>query len=675
LNLVAMLVALGVMAWACYTTGSGMVGLMQNPIGAAIGTLAVIAILAITSWLLGGDIAVFITPERRRERPAPARFVMSILVFLFVFCISVFFSYTYYYRTVSLLGGTRLTAEDQPRMLADLVAPRLRGEVKKAYEADVAQTRKLTPVSTWEKDADKILSMAGPNGANVQQKIVELQKRAGAARQQLAMLRADKEAKEGLIRGYDKQLADSNERLGDLSDQLAAAEADVIKATNGDDMSHKRGRGPIAREAQARQADLERQIKSLTESREDIQKKRDVEQTAVNAILDSIKKAEADVPSSLAGIDSIGNNGALPVDDFDKLRADFLEDPLPERFDAARNRCSLVLRALRDSGLNPGDAVDCGAATSPIVQAINDRMPRVRARRQFDKDCTLEGGGLSQKSQQLREDVHGEKIRPVDALRAFRKDVTDCIDVARNVGVPSETLAGFSSEVKTFVDNNTLEANHFELARRALFSLNRDWPLALGIAVVQDLFILFLKLFTEIFGYQQIARRASITINLDVSDRESDSPDLRATKALLRFLVPGRVGSSIKLDSDEVNDLPSEVSSNLDTLVKRLVRNRQARWLQDNVYLVQDDVISDIERTVLEASTHNQMATAGLATPQAQARTDGPHRTPRSSDGAGQTAEPRTQSLPHPDFDRRGSLDDYVEWEGPYAARSAQQRK
>ena len=53
---------------------------------------------------------------------------------------------------------------------------------------------------------------------------------------------------------------------------------------------------------------------------------------------------------------------------------------------------------------------------------------------------------------------------------------------------------------------------------------------------------------------------------------------IAAAKALLRLVVPGRKGSSIKLDSDEVRNLPEDVSSNLNGLLKRLVRNQQARY-------------------------------------------------------------------------------------------------
>jgi hypothetical protein len=374
--------------------------------------------------------------------------------------------------------------------------------------------------------------------------------------------------------------------------------------------------------------------------------------------LADIKKAQADIPNSL---DMIGDNGAVPVEQLAALREQVLADPVRAKLDAARSRCEVVLRALRESSLNPGDSVACGTDTSAVVQAVNARTPRVTARMKFDKDCTLEGG-LGRKAQELRDGVHAGSIKPVDALRSFREEATSCIDVARDAGVSSDVLARFSAQVKAFFDNNTLEANDFELARRALFNFGaRDWSLALGIAVVQDLFILFLKLFTEIFGYQQNAGRVSVPSNVEIADRESDPAALRAAKALLRIAVPVRDGSSVTLDSNDVKGLPPDVSPNFHGLLKRLMRNRQARLLEDNVYLVQDDAIFAIERSVMEAASHapGQAATGGLAGAQA----DVSHRSPGDS-----------RAQPHPDFDRRGSLDDYLEWEGPYAPRPAERR-
>jgi hypothetical protein len=188
-----------------------------------------------------------------------------------------------------------------------------------------------------------------------------------------------------------------------------------------------------------------------------------------------------------------------------------------------------------------------------------------------------------------------------------------------------------------------------------------------------------LKLFTEIFGHQQrAAPRTRIEIGLDVADRESDPAERRAAKALLRLCVHGPAGSVVNFADAEAEGLPKDVRTNLRNLVQRLVRDRQARWLKDDTCLVFDAAVADIESSLLEARDttvgvekigEDQKAsgkprvaklagTDGYATETAfedrQADT-GPERGPES--------DSRREPPPAKDIGRRGSLDDYIEWE------------
>jgi hypothetical protein len=247
--------------------------------------------LAITSWLLGTDLAVYLSPDRRSERPAPMRLIVSLLIFLFVFSISAFFSYTYYYRTVSNLGGKGLTAEEQPGQLADRVAPRLLREVTAAYAGDIRRTDDDPTVKAWSDNIVRLIDAAGgPTGQKIEQKLKELQQRAREASQKLGELQARRDGKKAEIEGYDGTLKANGDKLADLRKQYADADAAFTNAINGNDGSGVRGEGPRARTAKASRDRVQTSIDQVTQASVAIQQSRDKAQRELAAIEEDISK-------------------------------------------------------------------------------------------------------------------------------------------------------------------------------------------------------------------------------------------------------------------------------------------------------------------------------------------------------------------------------------------------
>jgi WD40 repeat protein len=612
-NIAVIIVAVAVMGWASYTTGSGMVQGMPNLTGAAVGAaviaFAVIVMLAITSWQLGEDLALLVTPDGWEERPSPGRLITSLLIFSSLFCVATFFSYAYYYRTVSELGGMRLTVGDQPGMLAELVAPGLLTEVENAYKADVASTVAIPAVKSWSADIEKIIVAAGPKGQNIEQKLTELQRLSVAARQKLIDLETAKRTAESELDGYIRAISGNEQKLKALQRERADAEVERDNACRGIDASGVRGCGPLARAAQTKRDNADLTIRQTELVNNDIKQRLDRAKTSLIRILIEIKAAEADLATE-TGMKTDLAGASQAVDALTLARAQFLADPSRVRLDETRKQCEFVLKVVRNSGLEPAGGTGCGADGSPIVRLIEGRTPATAARTRFRTVCTMDGD-LGKRARELRVAAYPDDVKPADALRHIVGNVMDCVDVARDAGVAPQVLGRIQDQVKAFVEGDMRASNDFKLARRALFSMtDRDWPLALGIAAAQDLFILFLILLARIFGRQLRSRSTVALLDLDVADRATDPDFLRSAKAVLRLLEPSPRGAIVQRNSAELRALPPQVVDNFNHLLNRFVRNRQARWLTDNSCLLRDDAVADLEEEVARREPP-QSSTAG----------------------------------------------------------------
>ena len=97
LGRIGFVVIIPVMLWVFYTTLSGLVDIMRKGpddnfglIGAVIGSAAILSLLALSSWLLGSELAAAIAGRRRAAKGGIAGLFVIIPAFLFFF-VGVFF--------------------------------------------------------------------------------------------------------------------------------------------------------------------------------------------------------------------------------------------------------------------------------------------------------------------------------------------------------------------------------------------------------------------------------------------------------------------------------------------------------------------------------------------------------------------------------------------------------
>jgi hypothetical protein len=608
LGLVGVMIAVAVMCWAGYTTWSGMSQLMQNPFGAVIGTAAVVIVLALASWVLGRDLAILLLGDRRNERPPTRKVITTFLVFLFVFAISAFFSYTYYYQTVSSLGGTQATAEEQPRLLAEQIAPELKAVLDQTYKTGSDALAADQTIKAWADAITKIREKAGQSGEAFQKKLAEIRAAGEAAQQKLAGLMASKKAVETKIEGYTKQIQEIDAQLAQLGPQRDAAEDRYKQACAGKDGTNKAQCGPIARAAEAEKKSLESRIAGLQGTKKTLEQKRSDAQTDLDKVNAAIETANGDLvragASGAAASTSLADPRAA-VEALARAQNEFIGDPTRAHLAAAIQLCEPILQALRAAGLDPGAGIECGSKTESLARLMEQRQRTVDAVAKFNAECTLDPNhGLDNLARELRASVHDRKIEPADALPKMQTKLEECIEIARQAGVPERTLQGYSGELLRFVDSNRLNANKFELARRVIFSFSPDSTLALGIAFAQDSFILLLKLFTELFGHQPERRgRRRMMGALDLTDRPEEPAELRAAKALLRLQQTGEDGrSSIELGSAGFANLPEDVRINLRGHLQRMAREGHARWNKKAAaFVIEDQALAELEAELRQA--------------------------------------------------------------------------
>ncbi len=132
LGRIGFVVIIPVMLWVFYTTFSGLVDIMRKGpddnfglIGAVIGSAAILSLMALSSWLLGSELAAAVAGRRRAAKGGIAGLFVIIPAFLFFFGLSAFFSYTYYHANLFNLSASKLAGETQPMELAVAVLPGL----------------------------------------------------------------------------------------------------------------------------------------------------------------------------------------------------------------------------------------------------------------------------------------------------------------------------------------------------------------------------------------------------------------------------------------------------------------------------------------------------------------------------------------------------------------------
>jgi hypothetical protein len=629
LGRVGVFVALPVVLWAFYTTSSGMIDIMsQGPddhigaLGAVVGSAAVLAMLALTSWSLGTDLAALLT-RRSAEHASPLKVLVVGTVFLFVFSFSAFFSFTYYYKNIFALSSKQIEGEQQPFELATTMITATGKKIDAAY-ADVS-TKIKGGAASWIDSINSLIKVAGASGANLRDAVgnaqaenrktaettaktrSELTVQLQTAKRDLADAKADISKLEGSIADLMKIIDPKREEIRALlaeaksEDQLAAdAEKglDNLGKGCGDNCRAHQGKALAARDKiktiEASLIKPEKDFKNQTEQKEKKTASIPILTQKVESLqsqLDSTSVAKpADVPTDVAGT----------IKALIEANDGFRKDPTWPAARAIKPSCDVLLKALRQAKMELDVAPDFNCelqASDEARQLLMTRDSVITGRTAFAKQCGLsENSSLQGSLRDLTARIRTNTLAPEKGLDEADKLVTPCIKMAKAAGLSDADVQGLLREEGAFVRNNTFKRNKFELAREAFWSGTPDATMAIGIAVAQDSFILILKLLAEIFGHEA-KPRAPVRFDapIDLADRSGEGAEVRALKLLLREAKPLR-GDSSSFDLVQAGaGLPADVRENLVAPLNRMVRERTARIVSGDTYRIDNSVLREVE--------------------------------------------------------------------------------
>ena len=293
LGRIGFVVIIPVMLWVFYTTLSGLVDIMRKGpddnfglIGAVIGSAAILSLMALSSWLLGSELAAAATGKRRAAKGGIAGLFVIIPAFLFFFSMSAFFSYTYYHANLFNLSARKLAGETQPMELAVAVLPGMSAAVGQAYEDQIKKILARQDTLDWMKNVDALVRTARKdNEALAQRWRDEQTKRSDMERQAAAeeakKLKAAQDAKLQ-IEGIEPRLAERGIQLQALKDQIrpwdeqiavleveaAKFEAEASFADRGLDRTRVRGCGnEVCKPAKRNAAERRKKIANIQKDR------------------------------------------------------------------------------------------------------------------------------------------------------------------------------------------------------------------------------------------------------------------------------------------------------------------------------------------------------------------------------------------------------------------------
>ena len=217
--------------------------------------------MALSSWLLGSELAAAVVGKRRAAKGGIAGLFVIIPAFLFFFGMSAFFSYTYYHANLFNLSAKKLTGETQPMEMAVAVLPGLRAAVGQAAEDQIKKILARQDTLDWMRSVDALMRTARKDNEALAQKWRDEQaKRRDAERQASAeeakRLKAAQDTKlqiEGIaprlaeraiqLQALKDQIRPWDERIAVLDVEAAKFEAEASFADRGLDRTRIRGCG------------------------------------------------------------------------------------------------------------------------------------------------------------------------------------------------------------------------------------------------------------------------------------------------------------------------------------------------------------------------------------------------------------------------------------------------
>jgi hypothetical protein len=628
LGRIGFVVIIPVMLWVFYTTLSGLVDIMRKGpddnfglIGAVIGSAAILSLMALSSWLLGSELAAAVAGKRRAAKGGIAGLFVIIPSFLFFFGMSAFFSYTYYHANLFNLSAKNLAGETQPMELAVAVLPGMSLAVGQAYEDQIRKILARQDTLVWMRSVDALIRTArNDNEALAQRWRDEQTKRSDVERQasaEEAKKRKSAQDAKLQIEGIEPRLAERAIQLQALKDQIrpwderveaAKFEAEASFADRGLDRTRVRGCGnEVCKPALKNAADRRKKIADI---QKELTSKHD-ELARVTAEIEVFQKTLSGLREQAAYLSVRGdqkNAISAPVvfdlgsglQGLEEARREFERDPSWSAINRIKASCEVLLPVILETKLanDVPESVQCAPQSSDLQGLLDRRASYAGARKTFDAQCALEGKVRDQLDN-IAERVRTKELQPPLALTEAKKIVDGCIALAGTAGVPGVQLSEFYSQANEFVLARSLDRNRFDLATEELFKTPAANK-ALAVAVAQDMLILIYKFLADFYKYRWRPRgKIAIGAPIDLADDKADPNEIRARKALLRLAKPGRDEVSEINDAD-IDTLPAEVAMNLKGLLNGLAR-RQAVWqVRMGVQGIENSVLFAVESELQE---------------------------------------------------------------------------
>src|SRR5580704_3944927 len=633
LGRIGFVVIIPVMLWVFYTTLSGLVDIMRKGpddnfglIGAVIGSAAILSLMALSSWLLGSELAAAVAGKRRAAKGGIAGLFVIIPSFLFFFGMSAFFSYTYYHANLFNLSAKKLTGETQPMELAVAVLPGISAAVGKADEDQIKKILARQETLDWMKSVDALIRTARKDNEALAQKWRDEQaKRSDVERQasaEEAKKRKSAQDAKLQIEGIEPRLAERRIQLQALKDQIrpldeqvavleveaAKFEAEASFADRGLDRTRIRGCGsevckPAMKKAAERRkkiADIQKELKPKHDELVKITAEIAVFQKALSGLREQAAYLSSQDDQTSAISAPVAFDLGSGLQGLNEAGREFERDPSWSAINRIKASCDVLLPFIREMKLanDLPESIQCAPQSADLQGLLTRRASYAGARKTFDAQCALEGK-LREQLDKIAERVRTKELQPPLALTEAKKIVDGCVALAGTTGVPGVQLSEFYSQANDFVLARSLDRNRFDLATEELFrtpAANK----ALAVAVAQDMLILIYKFLADFYKYRWRPRgKIAIGAPIDLADDKADPNEIRARKALLRLAKPGRDEVSEINDAD-VDALPAEVAMNLKGLLNGLAR-RQAVWrVRMGVQGIENSVLFAVESELLE---------------------------------------------------------------------------
>ena len=528
---ITMFIAFLVILWELYTIEASLAQVSNNWIGGIVSSAAIVAILGLTSWFLGGTLAGTVLNERQDAQRPRLRVAILAAVFVLAFTVSTFLTFSHYFSAVFNLSSKQLIAEQQPMQLASEVLPRMNTALDQALRAndDIV----ISAARSWLDDLRNLALFT-----EKKQNLAALAERLDQDRQAQAVAKIKRAQAE---RAIEEQIQLSSERARRRTDEVAELDKrieqgelenrDLEKSARDEESraheemagvgSGRSGCGPLCRESQAKAADAKRRSLQADASLKAMKADRDSARKALDELRIQIAMLEQKA-GSLASVGltpvrrEVSTGGLQSLTELLlKSYEAFLAGPSRDIIQQAKPACELMLEAARASATDLGLASDftCAPKDERLAQLLSQREVARIARREFADQCGLGDSKLVSVLNSVAYDIRGGKDAPSEGLYRATKPVESCIAKAGNAGLSEVEMRAMFGLVRTFVRENTLDRNNFELAKGALLTFNTDSSVALIAAVGQGLLVFILALLSELLR-QQPTRNTSTTVLL-----------------------------------------------------------------------------------------------------------------------------------------------------------------